>query len=62
MLGNLHAFLSPADFFKINFFKKNLSGKPSVSNILDSDEAQHFVRPDLGTNCLQKLSANDTSR
>ena len=27
--GNLHAFLSSAEFFKINFFEKILSGLPS---------------------------------
>ena len=27
----------------------------SVSNNLDPDQAQHFVRPDLGPNCLQRL-------
>ena len=27
-----------------------------VSNSLDPDQAQHFVRPDLGPNCLQGLS------
>ena len=30
---------------------------PSVSNSLDPDQAQHFVGPDLGLNCLQRLSA-----
>ena len=35
-------------------------GIPSVSNSLDPDEAQHFVGPDLGPNCLQRLSADDT--
>ena len=33
-----------------------------MSNILDPDQAQHFVGPDLGPNCLQRLSADDTSR
>ena len=28
-----------------------------VSNSLDPDQAQHFVGPDLGPNCLQRLSA-----
>ena len=28
-----------------------------VSNSLDQDQAQHFVGPDLGPNCLQRLSA-----
>ena len=29
-----------------------------MSNSLDHDQAQHFVRPDLGQNCLQRLSAD----
>ena len=33
-----------------------------VSNSLDPDQAQHFVGPDLGPNCLPRLSADDTSR
>ena len=31
-------------------------------NSLDPDQAQHFVGPDLGPNCLQRLSADDKSR
>ena len=31
-----------------------------MSNIFDQDQAQRFVGPDLGPNCLQRLSANDT--
>ena len=34
----------------------------SVSNSLDPDQARHFVGPDLGPNCLQMLSADDTFR
>ena len=30
-----------------------------VSNGLDPDQDRHFVGPDLGPNCLQRLSAND---
>ena len=30
-----------------------------VSNSLDSDQDQPFVVPDLGPNCLQRLSADD---
>ena len=48
-------------FFKINFFNI-LSGIPSVSKCLDPDQAWHLVRPDLGLNCLQRLSADDASR
>ena len=45
-------------FFKINFFQKVLSGTPTESNSLDPD----FVGPDLGPACLQRLSADDSSR
>ena len=37
--------LPSADFFKINFFKKN-----RVSNSLDPDKDRHFVGPYLGPN------------
>ena len=33
-----------------------------MSNSLDPDQARHFVGPDLGPNCLQRLSADDTCR
>ena len=33
-----------------------------MSNSLDPDKAPHFVEPDLGPNCLQKLPADDTRR
>ena len=33
-----------------------------MSNRLDPDLAQHFVGPDLGPICLQKLSADDRRR
>ena len=32
-----------------------------MSNGLDPDQACHFVGPDPGPNCLQSLSADDTS-
>ena len=32
-----------------------------MSNSLDPDQARHFVGPDLGPNCLQRLSADDTN-
>ena len=31
----------------------------SVSKSLDLDQTQHFVGPDLGPNCLPRLSANN---
>ena len=33
-----------------------------MSNILDPDQARHYVGPDLAPKCLQKLSADDTSK
>ena len=42
-----------------NFFYSYTIG---VSNILDPDQAWHFVRPDLGPNCLQSISADDIRR
>ena len=33
-----------------------------MSNSLESVQTRHFVGPDLGPNCLQRLSADDTSR
>ena len=33
-----------------------------MSNSLDPDQAQRFVGPDLGPNCLPSLSADDTDR
>ena len=35
---------------------------PSVSNSLDPHQTQHFVRPDLDPNCLQRSLADDSSR
>ena len=32
-----------------------------MSNSLDPGQGRHFVGPDVGLNCLQKLSAEDTS-
>ena len=40
-----------------HFFQKILSGTLSESNGLDSDQDGRSVRPDLGPNCLQRLSA-----
>ena len=32
-----------------------------MSNNFDPDHVRHFVGRDLGSNCLQRLSADDTS-
>ena len=57
------AFLSSADFFfKIKFyFENSFRNTIRVSNSWDPDQAGHFVGPDLGTICLQMLSADGTT-
>ena len=50
--------LSPADLFQ-KFSEKNFRNTIRVSNSLDPDQDQHSVGPDLGPNCLQRLSADD---
>ena len=65
-LNSLHAklFLLYAVFFsKLNLIIKIFQSKSiSTSNSLDPDQARHFVGPDLGPNCLQRLSAEDKRR
>ena len=51
-----------ADFFKINILKNSFGNTIKVSNSLNPDQARHFVGPDLDPNCLQRLSADDTSK
>ena len=54
--------LSSADFFSKSFFSSNsFRNIIRVSNSLDPDQARQFVGPDLGPNCFQRLSADDTS-
>ena len=40
----------------VSLFFRNIN---SLKQVIDSDQARHFVRPDLGPNCLQRLSAAD---
>ena len=49
-------------FSKSTFSKNSFRYTGRVSNSLDSDQARHIVGPDLGPNCLQRLSTDDTSR
>ena len=42
---------------KINSFKNTIR----VSNSLDPDQDRHSTSPDLGPDCLQRLSADDES-
>ena len=67
MLGNFACFLSSR--FKKKQQKKPFSKKSfrntirlRVSNSLNPDQTRHFVGPDLGSNCLERLSAVDKSR
>ena len=48
-------------FSKSTFSKNSFRNTFKVSNSLDPDQAQHFVGPDLGPNCLQRLSADNTT-
>ena len=47
--------MSLADVFQNHFALEYFL---SVSNSLDPDKAKHFVGPDLGPKCLQKLSVD----
>ena len=49
-----------ADFF--SKLKKKFRNTISVPNGLDPNQARHFVGPDLGPKCMQRLSADDKSR
>ena len=61
--GKLHAFLLFAVFFSKSAFLKNFfRNSIRVSNILDPDQARHFLWPDLDPNSLQRVSADDRSR
>ena len=44
--------------FKINFSKNSFRNTIRVSNALDPDQAGYFVWPDLGPNCVQRLSTD----
>ena len=57
-------YLSSADFFEIIFFLKNISGIPSDCQTVWIQICPTIWWPffDLGQNCLQRLSADATSR
>ena len=46
--------------FVVVFLKASFGNISRVSSCLDPDHARRFVGPDLGPNCLQRLSADDT--
>ena len=45
---------------KSAFRKNSFMNTIRVSNSLDPNQARHCVGPDLGLNCSQRLSADDT--
>ena len=49
-------------FSKSTFQKNSLKNTIIVSNRLDPDQVCCFDGPDLGPNCLQRLSADNKSR
>ena len=57
----LHAFCHLI-FSKSTFSKNSFKNTIRVLKSLDPDQARHYVGPDLGPNCLQRSSADDTSR
>ena len=64
MLGNFTCFFffCLLIFLKSTFSKNYFRNAIRMSNSLDPDQARHFDGPDLDPNCLQTVSADDTSR
>ena len=48
--------------FKIYFSENSFRNTISMSKQLDPDQDRHSVGLDLGPNCFQRLSVDDTSR
>ena len=48
-------------FFENKLFRQNsFRNTFRVSNSLNPDQDRHYVCPDLGPNCLQRLPADDS--
>ena len=63
MLGNFFTIFVVCRYFSTLFSSKfSFRNDIGVSYSLDPDQARHYVRPDLGPNCLQRLSADDKIR
>ena len=63
MLGKFSCFCCLLTFFsKLTFSKTSFRNTIRVSNSSDPDQDRHSVGPDLGPNCLQRLSTDDKSR
>ena len=51
-----------AGFVQNKLIQKNISGTLiECQTVLDTDQERHFVGPNLGPNCLQKLSTDGKS-
>ena len=61
-LNTLSTWLFFTSFCFCWIFQKILSRISSVSNSLNPKQGRQFVGPDLGPNCWQGLSANNTNR
>ena len=58
------AFIIPVHFIIVTYFTLwmlEFFNTIRVSNSLDPDQARRYVGPDLGPNCLQRLSADNKS-
>ena len=63
LLGNFSWFFAVCWFFsKLTFWKYSFRNIFRMSNSLDPDQARRIVGPDLGPNCLPRISADDTGR
>ena len=59
---SFHAFVVVCCLFsELLFLKNSLRNTFRVSNGLDPDQDRHFISPDMGINCLQRLSTDDKS-
>ena len=58
----LYVFVICWFFSKLIFWNNSFAITIRVPNSLNLDQARRSVRSDLGPNCLQRLSADDTSR
>ena len=62
MLGKFLFFCPLLIFFSKSSFSKNyFESTIRLSNSFDPDQVRHLIGPDLGPNCLQRLSADGTS-
>ena len=57
----MHTFMSSTDFFSAKLFKKIFQEYHQSVEQFGPKSGLTFVRPDLGPNCLHRLSADDTS-